>query len=72
MIGTAPPATRSVNDVTVLVATLGGAYVVSMFLRNSIGVIAPNLADDLALTPRSRSSPAFSFSPSSRRKFRSG
>ncbi|MGZ8325487.1 MAG: MFS transporter [Rhodoplanes sp.] len=49
MMGPARPAAH-VNDVTVLVATLGAAYVASMFLRNSIGVIAPNLADDLALT----------------------
>jgi MFS family permease len=50
MTETAPPATRSFSDMTVVVATLGTAYVASMFLRNSIGVIAPNLAADLALT----------------------
>ena len=34
-----------------LVATLISIYIVSQFLRNSIGVIAPNLADDLGLSP---------------------
>jgi predicted MFS family arabinose efflux permease len=34
-----------------LIATLVANYVVSQFLRNSIGVIAPNLAQELALTP---------------------
>src|SRR5260370_14675278 len=34
-----------------LVATLIANYVVSQFLRNSIGVIAPNLAQELLLTP---------------------
>jgi MFS family permease len=34
-----------------LVATLISIYVVSQFLRNSIGVIAPNLADELGLSP---------------------
>jgi MFS family permease len=34
-----------------LVATLIANYVVSQFLRNSIGVIAPNLAQELALSP---------------------
>jgi MFS family permease len=33
-----------------LVATLGGIYMVSQFLRNSIGVIAPNLASELSLS----------------------
>ncbi len=33
----------------VLVATLGSIYMVSQFLRNSVGVIAPNLASELAL-----------------------
>ncbi len=45
----APPA-RSVNDAIMLIAVLGASYVVSMFLRNSIAVIAPNLAGDLALS----------------------
>jgi MFS family permease len=34
-----------------LVATLIAIYIVSQFLRNSIGVIAPNLAAELALSP---------------------
>ena len=34
-----------------LVATLGSLYIVSQFLRNSVGVIAPNLADEIGLTP---------------------
>jgi MFS family permease len=34
-----------------LVATLIAIYLVSQFLRNSIGVIAPNLAEELALSP---------------------
>jgi MFS family permease len=34
-----------------IVATLGAAYIVSMFLRNSVGVIAPDLAQGLALSP---------------------
>src|SRR5712691_6656727 len=34
-----------------LVATLVSIYIVSQFLRNSIGVIAPNLASDLDLSP---------------------
>ncbi|HEY7244887.1 MAG TPA: MFS transporter [Xanthobacteraceae bacterium] len=34
-----------------LIATLVANYVASQFLRNSIGVIAPNLAQELALTP---------------------
>ena len=50
MTETAPPAARSFSAMTVVVATLGTAYVASIFLRNSIGVIAPNLAADLALT----------------------
>ena len=34
-----------------LVATLISVYIVSQFLRNSIGVIAPNLAQELGLSP---------------------
>ena len=34
-----------------VVATLGLLYVVSQFLRNSVGVIAPNLAAEIGLTP---------------------
>jgi MFS family permease len=50
MIATARPAAPAPGDAAVIVATLGGAYVVSMFLRNSIGVIAPDLARDIALS----------------------
>jgi MFS family permease len=34
----------------ILVATLGGVYIVSQFLRNSVGVIAPDLARELTLS----------------------
>ena len=34
-----------------IVATLGVLYIVSQFLRNSVGVIAPDLAAELALSP---------------------
>jgi MFS family permease len=34
-----------------VVATLGVLYIVSQFLRNSVGVIAPNLAAEVGLTP---------------------
>src|SRR5205085_78593 len=34
-----------------VVLTLGSIYIVSQFLRNSIGVIAPNLAAELSLSP---------------------
>ena len=37
--------------VVVLVGTLIAIYIVSQFLRNSIGVIAPNLAAELGLSP---------------------
>ena len=33
-----------IRDALILVGTLGGTYGISQFLRNSIGVIAPNLA----------------------------
>ena len=36
-------------DVVALVATLALAYMVSQFLRNSIGVIAPNIAAEMAI-----------------------
>lgn len=35
-----------------LVATLGASYVVSQFLRNSIGVLAPTLTTEIGLTAR--------------------
>ena len=34
-----------------VVVTLGALYIVSQFLRNSIGVIAPNLAAEIGLSP---------------------
>jgi len=37
--------------VVVLVGTLISIYIVSQFLRNSVGVIAPNLAAELGLSP---------------------
>lgn len=37
--------------VIAIVATLGALYIVSQFLRNSVGVIAPNLAAEIDLTP---------------------
>jgi MFS family permease len=36
----------------VLVAALGGIYIVSQFLRNSVGVIAPDLASELGLSAK--------------------
>lgn len=34
-----------------VVATLGALYIVSQFLRNSVGVIAPDLASEIGLSP---------------------
>src|SRR5437764_11797795 len=46
---------RAVNPLSAIaiavVATLGVLYIVSQFLRNSVGVIAPNLAAEMGLTP---------------------
>jgi len=46
---------RAVNPFSAVaiavVLTLGLLYIVSMFLRNSIGVIAPDLAAEIGLTP---------------------
>ena len=46
---------RTVNPLSAIaiavVATLGALYVVSQFARNSIGVIAPNLAAEMGLSP---------------------
>jgi MFS family permease len=51
--GSAP--LRAVNPLSAiaiaLVVSLGLLYVVSMFLRNSVGVIAPDLAAEIGLTP---------------------
>ncbi|MFV2092937.1 MAG: nitrate/nitrite transporter, partial [Hyphomicrobiales bacterium] len=46
----APPARGGRARIVILVAVLSGIYVVSQLLRNSIGVIAPDLARDLTLT----------------------
>jgi MFS family permease len=40
------------RDTVVLVTALGGIYIVSQFLRNSVGVIAPNLASELGLSAK--------------------
>jgi MFS family permease len=51
--GSAPA--RAINPLSAIaiavVATLGALYIVSMFLRNSVGVIAPNLAAEMGLAP---------------------
>ena len=51
--GSAP--LRAINPLSAIaiavVATLGVLYVVSQFLRNSVGVIAPDLAAEIGLTP---------------------
>src|SRR5882757_9584841 len=51
--GAAPP--RAMNPLSAIalavVATLGVLYIVSQFLRNSVGVIAPDLAAEMGLTP---------------------
>lgn len=44
------PARSRRAGVVAIVATLGAAYIVSMFLRNSVGVLAPDLAQSLTLT----------------------
>ena len=46
----APRPAIAMNETVVLVATLGSIYIVSQFLRNSIGVIAPDLASELGLS----------------------
>jgi MFS family permease len=49
--GSARPARLISAAALAIVATLGVLYIVSQFLRNSIGVIAPNLASELDLSP---------------------
>lgn len=44
------PARSRRGGLVATVATLSVAYIVSMFLRNSVGVIAPDLAQDLTLS----------------------
>ena len=50
---TAPPGAARLFSALALaiVATLGLIYIVSQFLRNSVGVIAPDLAAEMALSP---------------------
>jgi len=40
------------RETVALVTALGGIYIVSQFLRNSVGVIAPNLAQELDLSAK--------------------
>ncbi|MGE3144064.1 MAG: MFS transporter [Pseudorhodoplanes sp.] len=47
--GAKPPG-MATGAIVLLVATLALTYIVSQFLRNSVGVIAPNLAAELNLT----------------------
>jgi MFS family permease len=51
--GSAPVRARSPFTAIAIavVVTLGVLYIVSQFLRNSVGVIAPNLAAEVGLTP---------------------
>jgi MFS family permease len=46
----ARPSSLATRETVVLVSALGGIYIVSQFLRNSVGVIAPNLASELGLS----------------------
>lgn len=41
---------RPIRGVMLLVGILGGIYSISQFLRNSVGIIAPNLASELDLS----------------------
>ena len=43
-------ASIATRETLVLVTALGGIYIVSQFLRNSVGVIAPDLARELGLS----------------------
>jgi MFS family permease len=45
-----PSGEGSVRGVVTLVSALAAIYLVSQFLRNSVGVIAPNLAAEIGLT----------------------
>jgi MFS family permease len=50
--GARPRAVRLFSALALaIVATLGVLYIVSQFLRNSVGVIAPNLAAEVGLSP---------------------
>lgn len=46
----ARPSSIATRETAVLVTALAGIYMVSQFLRNSVGVIAPNLASELGLS----------------------
>ena len=48
----APAPAPPVTTVALLIAVLCAIYVVSQFLRNSVGVIAPNLSEELGLVPQ--------------------
>lgn len=54
-IESGPAPLRRVNPLSAIaiavVATLGVLYIVSQFLRNSVGVIAPDLAAEIGLSP---------------------
>jgi MFS family permease len=50
MTAEARPISLATRETVLLVAALGGIYIVSQFLRNSVGVIAPNLASELGLS----------------------
>jgi MFS family permease len=50
MSAEARPISLATRETVLLVAALGGIYIVSQFLRNSVGVIAPNLASELGLS----------------------
>lgn len=50
MTAEARPLSLATRETVLLVAALGGIYIVSQFLRNSVGVIAPNLASELGLS----------------------
>jgi MFS family permease len=50
MTADARPLSLATRETVLLVVALGGIYIVSQFLRNSVGVIAPNLASELGLS----------------------
>ncbi len=50
MSAEARPLSLATRETVLLVVALGGIYIVSQFLRNSVGVIAPNLATELGLS----------------------
>ena len=50
MSAEARPLSLATRETVLLVVALGGIYIVSQFLRNSIGVIAPDLASELSMS----------------------